>query len=408
MRNQHEPAAGQQQPRKLIPKRQFVDAPAERAILGAIFNDAERYVEAADMQPADFGVPAHAAIFEAIQVLARKGLSINDMAVAQHLKDHGALVLVGGPAELMGMDETLQRICNGSSMATAKAVAEQVARVRDMSQRRTALAAAQRIQDALHDMNASAEELLLRASGDLAALAGAGVSSIRTATDFMREEVKRIRAIQQGSEDNVQYLPTGLELYDELIGGVPRAVVTVIGGQASVGKSKAIATMVLSMAEGGLGRKPETVAVFSLEDKGGWMARRWLAESTGFALRQLLKRGLSPEAVDEVDARSKELEFITDRVLIDDRRRLTVHQVAAKMRQLHARCGVRVFFVDHLLEMLDKSPKAQQARDLAVGEIIEVLRDVAIELDVAVVLACHLRDPEAAATRVRRRRGPSG
>lgn len=397
MLNHEQHAAHQRKanaPAKVIPPRKFVAMDSERVVLGAIFADPEHFTAVAEMQPEEWGEPVHGAIFEAMQNLVRRGYSINHLSVAEYLKDHGALVLVGGPAQLMGLDETIKKICNGAYLPTPKAVAEQVARVRDMAARRAAIESMTRTIDAMHDMNMTAEELLLRASGDMAALAGAGLSSIRTATEYMEEEVARIEAIQAGGDENVQYIPTGLELWDELLGGLPRGVVTVIGGQASVGKSTAIASMVLSIAEGSATQRPEKVAVFSLEDRGGWLPRRWLAEATGFAIRQLLKKGLTPEAVEDLKARKKELAPITDRILIDDRRRLTAHKVAAKMRQLHARHGVRVFFIDHLLEMLDKSSKAQQARDLAVGEILEVLRDVAIELDVVVVLACHLRDPE--------------
>lgn len=382
-------AAVEQQPNFLE------DVEAEEVVLGAVFSDPGYMPELEDLQPEDLTGTARPAILRSMRGLARQGQEINHLSVAQWLKNDGQLVRVGGPAALMALDETLKKVSNGSLSPTAKSVAEQVERVLDLSRRRASRAAVRRLYDALLDMNMTAEELLLRAAGDLAAMAGSGTGAVRTATEFLEEEMGRIESIQAGGTDaDVQYIPTGLELWDELIGGLPRGVLTVIGAQASVGKSSLIATMALALAEGGLGRAPEKVAVFSLEDRGGWMSRRWLAEASGFAIRQLLKKGLSPEAMADVRMQAEGLGPITDRILIDDRRRLTAHKVAAKMRQLHAQQGVRVFMVDHLLEMLDKSSKANQARDLAVGEILEVLRDVAIELDVAVVVACHLRDPE--------------
>jgi replicative DNA helicase len=233
---------------------------------------------------------------------------------------------------------------------------------------------------------------MLQVSGELAKIGHASVTGFRTAEEFLLRELEKIDATQAGTTE-AQYVLTGIKLWDELLGGVPRGFLTIIAAQPGVGKSSMLATMARSLAEGDEDeRLPEEVAVFSLEDEGGWMPRRYLAEEAELSIRQLVKRGLEKDMLGKVHNAGARIAHVLRRIHIHDVRRMNVHRVAAAARQIIAQRGVRVIIVDHLLEMLDFTD--QRSRDERIGEILSVLRDLAVECGVAVVLAAHLKDPD--------------
>lgn len=362
----------------------LVDLEAERAVLGTLLADPELLTDVSELRVEDFGDSRNGIIFEAMSVLGRAGRVVNHLSVAEWLHDAGKLSEAGGPDHLLGLE--------GAGLIQLQGLREQVDRLRDFGTRRHGMATLQRVAEELRNLRRPADEVVLEGCGQLATLSSRGPARLKTATEIMHAELDRIEAIQKGEQQNVSLIPTGIKQWDELLGGLPRGFVTVEGGQAGVGKSAVMASMALSIAEGGPGRPPEEVGFFSLEDRGNWMVRRYLAERGEVAIRQLLRPGLEQEKMERVFSGASGLSSATDRIWIDDRRGLTAHRVGAEMRRLHAQRGVRVFFIDHLLEMLDK--RNVQQRDLAIGEILDVLRDAAIELDAAVVLGCHLRDPE--------------
>lgn len=359
----------------------YADDSAEAAVLGVMICNPACIPDLGEIAPVHFANPKHAVIAAAILELDRAGMAINHLSVSQALKDSGQLVAAGGPAYLMRLDET------AVPLDSTESVVEQVDRLRDLALRRAARAFHLAQADALADFTKPAEELILASSGHLAGLGSSAVGGVKTAAALMETELESVWAAQDGKEDAVMYIPSGVRIYDELVGGYPRRFLTILAAQPGVGKSSFVATSALAIAERG-----ETCAVFSLEDAGGWMPRRYLAQSATVAIRQLMTRGLTDTQQEKVQTSAKDLQPILQRIFIDDRRGLTVHRVVASARQMIARHGVRVIFIDHLLEMLDFGDP--RSRDERIGEILRHLRDLAASADVAVVLCAHLKDPD--------------
>jgi len=381
------------------PENPLVDLDAEREVLafflnaGAIGDTSAQALlaEHPELQPAIFSSPRNALVMEAITATSQPGQDgANTITVSQYLKDKRKLHEAGGPAYIMSLDS--------QALFTATGLGRQIQRLRQMAMRRRGIASCQMLADALKNPSQSPEDVLIQMAGELAVLAAGGAAPTRTLADFARDEYEAIEDIQDGkSPENARYILSGIRVWDELLQGVQRKKVTMVGAHPGVGKSGLLNTMALSIAEGDpiMGRPPIPVACFSLEDEGTSIPRRYFADGSVAAIRQLMKRGgLSTDQRTKLSNTAARIHNIGQRVFIDDRTGLTVQKVAARAKQWIIQHGVGVIFVDHLLEMVDF--KDERARDERVGEILRVLRDLAKEMDVAVVLAAHLKDPQNA------------
>jgi replicative DNA helicase len=377
------------------PKDPFIDIEAERAVISALLADPERIPEYGELSPELFAIRGHQLFGGAILAVHAAGQEVNQLSVCEWLRDkrsHGGqgnqLAEAGGASALMK--------CDNAAALNPKGVAEQLVRLRDLALRRQARTKHHRAREALFDFSRPAEEVILESAGELATLGHAQVTGFKTAREFLLRELDKIDATQRGTEA-ARYILTGIRLWDECVGGLPRGELTIIAAQPGVGKSSLGATMALSIAEGDADRIAEEVAYFSLEDQGGWAGRRWLAERAEVSIGELLRKGLDPARLDKVWSAGADLGREggpLDRIFINDERGLTAPRVAAAARQIIAQRGLRVVFVDHLLEMLDFGDV--RSRDERIGEILRTLRDLAVQCNVAVVLFTHLKDPDDA------------
>jgi len=72
---------------------------AEEAVLGSILIDGE-YIDKIDLAPADFFSEQNSLIFESMQIVRLKGVTPDQITVAQNLHESGKLDKAGGAATL--------------------------------------------------------------------------------------------------------------------------------------------------------------------------------------------------------------------------------------------------------------------------------------------------------------------
>lgn len=353
------------------------DAEAERAILGCVLAG-ESPELARVLTPGDFFDVRHRAVWTAMLALLAAGQPIDELTVVDRLKAAGQLAECGGPAWVMGL----------ASTAPISANLESYIRIaRDRTLRRAMEAQARRLAELAKALSADPQAAALQASAALATLGSSGATELPTMEKAYGELLEELDAINKGLA--VGAVPTGIDVWDELIGGLPLGYLTCIGAYPSVGKSALKNRMLINIASAGF-----NVGTFELEDPAKAVARRALARDTGIPVRRLRER--LPDYLFASVGSAVERAYSTwaSRVVYQERSGMTDAQVAATARQMVIQRGCKVIFVDHAGEMQWTAETGRMDSDMERG--LQSIRDVAKDLNVAVVVLAHFHRPKSA------------
>jgi len=352
----------------------FTNLEAEAATLGAILATYGKVEDCLPLEPEDFWHRPHALIWRAMLALQRKGLPVNLVTVFDKLKAMGDGAEAGGHTKLQELSETVPRIANPGDFARMVREASHRRKVRDTGARAAALAA---------DPNIPPEKAALEVSAALAELGAASVGNLRTFSDAMDTLLDRLQAIRAGTYQH--YIPTGIQIWDELLGGVARGIVTLVPAYPGVGKGAVAGRMLLN-----LGMCQRKSILFSLEDPEYWLPKRYMADYSGVPVRRLMQGERLPEHYEAniTDSVRTSREW-GDNVIIDDRCGLTPEQIAATARQAVVQRGAEVIVIDNASEV--NISGGGDRHDVRAAESVRMLRDVAKSLNVAVVLLMHMK-----------------
>jgi replicative DNA helicase len=346
---------------------------AEAALLGSILAGNGTVEDVLPLAPEEFSHLPYALVFRAMAYLHRRHQPVNELTVNDRLKAAGEMSEVGGPTAVMALTGNLPPLATPAPFA---------AMVREAARRRRVREAAIRAAEMACDPNVTPEKAALDASAALAQLGAAGVDKVRTFTDSMETLIERLHAIRSGEYQH--YIPTNIDVWDELLGGLSRGIVTLLPAYPGVGKGAVAGRMILNLGQ--CGRK---VGLFSLEDPEYWVAKRYLADASGVPVRTLMSAERTSDIRDQYieDAVMQSREW-GENIFIDERTGLSADQIAATARQMVVQMGAEVIIIDNASE-IDVS--GDERHDIRSAHMVRVLRDVAKGLNVAVVLLMHLK-----------------
>lgn len=353
---------------------------AEALVLAAVIGDASLLEHAAMLVEADFHHPPHALVFAAIRAQHAAGRRIDEATVIERMKAMGTLTPAGGPAAVMALQE---------AVPLASSVADYVATVREFGLRRQLQAEARELERRAQALDVSPEKVALDSSGRLAKLGASGADSMKTGADIFERFNGRLDDVQNGRR--IPCLPTGIKVWDYCLGGLQRGKVTVMGAQPSVGKTAVAVRIAINQAA-----MKQRCGIFWLEDDTDALARRAVSDSSGVPVWRLGNEVLTGPILEMAGHGMAHMhDMVSDYWIVKDGSGLSASQVAAAARQMVVQRGCQSIIVDHLGELgLDHDKWGSRRHDLAVDEAFRLLRDVAKDLDVAVVLLCHLKRPE--------------
>lgn len=359
----------------------------EQAVLGSVLAGAWG-PECDELRAVDFGESRNAVVWAAVLWLRSKGRHVDQLAVCERLKERGELgEPVGGPAYLMA--------CEDRAPVAGLGLAEHVATVRDRAARRAVVARAHAAIASAHDTNLEPARVALEAANALAELGAAGESTDHTFRDALLDFLERSERIQRGEWH--QYQPTYVQVWDEVLGGLERGKLILIGAFPSVGKSALEATILLERAKRG-----HRDGIFTLEDPKIWLAKRYVAKATSIPVRRLMQAptkgqsNLSDWWMDKINGAFQEANEWCDLMRIDDRPGLTSYQIATKARQWVRRHGVESIWIDNASEV-DLSDEPGDRHDLKTSSMVRVFRNIAKVMDIPVVLLVHFKKPSNSA-----------
>ncbi len=347
---------------------------AEEAVLGSLLIDPDAIIRVAPfLQPADFFVERHAWVYGAVLDLHERRQPADLVTLTDELYRRGQLEEIGGPAFLTGLIN-----------ATPTAIhAEYYARIVERtSVLRRLISAAGEIARLAYDVSRDVDEVVDEAEQIIFGVSGEQVS----------RDLRPIRQILDQYYDRVEYLhqhrgeiigiPTGLADLDKLLGGLQRSDVIILAGRPGMGKT----SLALSIALQAARRYQKRVAIFSLEMSDEQLVQRLVSAETGIDSQRLRLGDIKDNEWPTFIQATKLLSNTS--IFIDDTAAISVMQLRAKARRLHAEFGLDLLVVDYL--QLMQGDSHSENRQQEISYISRSVKALARELNIPILALSQL------------------
>ena len=357
---------------KLLPH----DIEAEEAVIGSLLIDGECFSRLAPvLQGADFYRERNQLCYNAAMALFLRDQAIDQTTLAGELARTEKLDTVGGMAYLSHL------VAITPTSAHAEDYAGNVQRTSTM---RKLIAAAARISELGYNDTDDVESTLRQAEDALFAVRGAGQTRgfvpLRQIYDqYLQDRAGLVEAIT----DTTSPVTSGYGELDELLGGIQRSDMVILGARPSLGKSTLALNICLNAAKNG-----STAGFFSLEMSREQLAMRILSSEAEID-SHLLRFGLYTEAQEQriIDAIGQLSDLP---VYIDDTPYQSMVEMRSKARRLSMEHGLDLLVVDYLQLVQGQGRGYSANRVQEISEISRSLKGLARDLNVALVACSQL------------------
>lgn len=355
------------------------DIEAEEAVIGSLLIDSDSFLQVSHMiKPEDFYREKNRLCFAATTDLFQRSEAIDQVTLARELQRTGQLENVGGMAYLSHL------VSVTPTSTHAEYYAQLVSRTAVM---RRLISAAGRISSLGYADTADVETTLRQAEDVLFKVRDnqpeRGFVSLRQIYDQFLEDRA---AIADPSLDDTAPVMTGYNDLDQLLGGMQRSDMLILGARPGLGKSALAVNVSISAARNGA-----TVGIFSLEMSREQLGIRILASDAEVDAHRLRLGLLSEPEEQRVNDSIGELSELP--VYIDDSPFQGIVEMRGKARRLAlSPDGLDLLVVDYL-QLIPGQNRGRGAGENRVQEISEIsrsLKGIARDLRVPVVTCSQL------------------
>jgi len=355
------------------------DILAEQSALGGMLLSKDAVADVIEsLRGADFYVPKHELIFEAILSLYSHGEPTDVVAVTDELIKTGELQRAGGADYLHSLTSIVPTAANAGYYASI---------VAERALLRRLVEAGTRIVQMGYSGQGEAVELVNNAQAEIYSVTGAETTEdyvpLETAVTSAIDEIEAAR----GRDGSMTGIPTGFAQLDELTNGLHGGQMIVVAARPAMGKS----TLALDFARAAAIKHNMPTIFFSLEMGRSEIAMRLMSAEGAVPLQNMRKGTLDSRDWTTIAATRGR---INDAPLyIDDSPNMTLVEIRAKCRRLKQRVGLKMVIIDYL--QLMTSGKRVESRQQEVSEFSRALKLLAKELQVPVIALSQLnRGPE--------------
>ncbi len=352
---------------------------AEQSTLGGMLLSKDAVADVIEtLRAADFYMPKHELIYDAILSLYSHGEPTDVVAVTDELIKTGNLERAGGADYLHSLTSMVPTAANAGYYASIVAERAILRRLVD---------AGTRIVQLGYDGQGEASDLLNTAQAEIYAVAGSQDTEdyvpLSVAVDAAVNEIEAA----SGRGDKMTGIPTGFKEFDDLTNGLHPGQMIVIAARPAVGKS----TLALDFARSAsLVHKAPTI-LFSLEMGKSEIAMRLLSAEGAIPLQHMRKGTIDQR--DWTTVASLQGRLHDAPLYVDDSPNMTLVEIRAKCRRLKQTVDLKLVIIDYL--QLMSSGKRVESRQQEVSEFSRALKLLAKELQVPVVALSQLnRGPE--------------
>ncbi len=250
---------------------------AERSVLGSILLDNDAFAQITDqIQEEDFYREAHRKIFSAMRAMAEKGEAIDYLTLGEHLKTHGQLEEVGGPAAITALTDEVPSAANVQHYA--RIVADKALARRLIHASSEILRAGFEESEKLDEYIDRAEQLIFSVSQKRSAL---GVVPLK---ELIKDSFVTIEKLFERKEIYTG-VPSGFRDLDDKTAGFQPSDLIILASRPAMGKT----SLALNFAQHAAQKARVPTLVFSLEMSKESLAMRLLCSEARVdyhALRQ--------------------------------------------------------------------------------------------------------------------------
>lgn len=344
------------------------DIDAEQAVLGACLIDRDVVVRLAPwLQPEDFYVASHMAIWRAMVALYHERIPIDLVTLTNRIRRNRDIEHADGETYLTDLVTATPTAVHADYYAGI---------VRQAAVRRRLAHAAARMTQAAWDESLPLTDVLAQAEDAVTAVSRTGVrETFREMGELMDGAFERM------DQDASPIIPTGISEIDRVLGGVQPGQSVVIAARPGVGKSSLALQMADGMAKAGV-----PVGFIALEMAAAELAGRLIAMYSGVSLHRQVTAAGSLTA-EERQRMTHAFGVIGDRPLyIDDRSDFSLQDVVGRCNTLIAERSVKVLFIDYIQLMHSRSSgRGEQNRAYELATITKALKRLALHSGVTVV-----------------------
>ena len=365
-------AARPQRPAGRIPPHNLQ---AEESVLGSLLlsRDAIGLVGEAGLKVRDFYNPAHQHIFDAIRSIYSSSGPVDVVTVADELRRHGLLDELGGI-------ERLNELQNATPSVSG---AEHYARiVMDTALLRRLIHTAGEITDlAFSEPDDVVKAVDLAESKMFEVAEDRVVDSTRPIQELLNEAMDQLEENYERG-DTITGAATGYDDLDELLSGLQKSTLNIVGARPAIGKTAFGLGMATHIAK----HSGKPVLVFSLEMGHSELTQRILSSEAKVDSAKLRTGKLSESDWSKIGLAVGRLEVP---LFLDDNPQVTVMEIRAKARRIKAQHGGLALIMIDYLQLMSGNGSSEN-RQLEVSEISRNLKVLARELEVPIVALSQL------------------
>ncbi|MFU8946547.1 replicative DNA helicase [Mycetocola zhadangensis] len=361
------------------------DLLAEQSTLGGMLLSKDAVADVVEsVRGADFYIPKHEIIFDALLSLYSHGEPTDVIAVTDELIKTGELSRAGGADYLHTLTSLVPTAANAGFYASI---------VAERALLRRLVEAGTRIVQMGYAGEGEVLDLVNTAQAEIYGVTGSTQAEdyvpLNEAVGTAFEEIEA----NNGAEGGMSGTPTGFAEMDELTNGFHGGQLIIVAARPALGKS----TLALDFARAASIGNNQPSIFFSLEMGRSEIAMRLLSAEASVPLQSMRKGNVDQRDWNKLAAvRGR----INDAPLyIDDSPNMTLVEIRAKCRRLKQRVGLKLVVIDYL--QLMTSGKRVESRQQEVSEFSRALKLLAKELQVPVIALSQLnRGPEQRADKM--------
>lgn len=349
-----------------------MSAAAENVIGGVLIGGKDAYWRIADLlTPEDFPNPRLANLFRICGEVARSSANLD-------------VFTVGDDAERQGVSAVADVI--GIASATNSA-----ANIRGHAELVKSAAVARRVKAICSEGAKSGDVATVQA--ELSALLSGQPAHAKHAGEVLKRMWDDVLA-RYSAGDEMTGISTGFPAIDEMTGGLQPGRVYGIGARAKMGKTILAMNICTNLALAG-----HPVAIWSLEMGDTELMQR-MSCAVADVPSVVMQR---PRLLDKIEGSTERLKVAVQRLRdaplhISDRTDVSIEEVEAQARQMHASGHCSVLCIDYL--GLLKLPKKDR-HDLAIAHMTRRVKIIAKELKIPVILVFQLNRGSETGAQVR-------
>jgi replicative DNA helicase len=355
---------------------------AEEAVIGALLIDGDSFLRISHViKPEDFYREKNRVCFAACVNLFQRNEAIDQVTLARELARTNQLEAVGGMAYLSHLIAITPTSAHAEHYAQLVSRTSTLRRLIDAASRISALGYEDNFDRDTYDLEATlrqAEDVLFQVrSGQ----PGRGFVALRQIYDqFLEERAAFTDPIQASTP-----IRTGFDTLDDLLGGMQRSDMIILGARPGLGKSTLAVNVCLNAARDGA-----KSGIFSLEMSREQLALRILAADAGIDAHRL-RLGLYSDAEEQriIDS----IGNLSDLpVYIDDTPFQGLVEMRSKARRLSLEQGLDLLVIDYL-QLVQGTHRSRGGSDNRVQEISEISRSIkgmARDLNVPIITCSQL------------------